>query len=130
MAGKDITEKALEAYDDVFSDIINVLLFDGDDFVKEDELEQGRERGDYSGERGIREHERDVSKFWKKSNIRISYFGLENETEAEDDMPFRIIGYDGAAYRDQIGYYTGSDGRRHRKDREIPGYNACPLSRI
>lgn len=28
IAGKDITEKILEAYNDVFADIVNVLLFD------------------------------------------------------------------------------------------------------
>ena len=38
MGEADITEKLLEAYDDVFSDIINVLLFDGKRLVKEDEL--------------------------------------------------------------------------------------------
>ena len=33
-------------------------------------------------------------------------------------MPFRTIGYDGAAYRDQIAYYTDEDGKRHKsKDR-------------
>ena len=120
MAGKDITEKSLEAYNDVFADIVNVLLFDGKEYVKEDELEQGRERGEYQGENGIREYERDSSKFWKQSNIRIAYFGLENETEAEDDMPFRVIGYDGAAYRDQIGYYTDDDGKRQRNSLRYP----------
>ena len=35
MAEKDITEKTLEAYNDVFADIINVLLFNGRRYVKE-----------------------------------------------------------------------------------------------
>ena len=30
MGSKDITEKTLEAYNDVFADIINVLLFNGE----------------------------------------------------------------------------------------------------
>lgn len=29
MGTKDLTEKVLEAYNDVFADIVNVLLFDG-----------------------------------------------------------------------------------------------------
>ena len=29
MAEKDVTEKILESYNDVFSDIVNVLLFKG-----------------------------------------------------------------------------------------------------
>ena len=40
MAEKDIAEKTLEAYNDVFADIVNVLLFQGKHFVKEDELEE------------------------------------------------------------------------------------------
>lgn len=40
MAEKDIVEKTLETYNDVFADIINVLLFNGEQQVKEDELEE------------------------------------------------------------------------------------------
>ena len=36
---KDIAEKHLESFNDVFSDIINVLIFNGEDKVKENELE-------------------------------------------------------------------------------------------
>lgn len=42
MAGKDMAEKALESYNDVFADIVNTLLFNGREKVLEDELEQGR----------------------------------------------------------------------------------------
>lgn len=40
MGQKDITEKTLEAYNDVFADIVNVLLFKGKPLVKEDKLEE------------------------------------------------------------------------------------------
>ena len=36
MGEKDITEKLLEDYPDVFADIFNVLLFDGEKLIKED----------------------------------------------------------------------------------------------
>lgn len=39
MGEKDITEKNLEALDDVFADIVNVLLFKGERVIHEDELE-------------------------------------------------------------------------------------------
>lgn len=39
MSEKDIAEKTLEAYNDVFADIVNGLLFDGKEVVKEEELE-------------------------------------------------------------------------------------------
>ena len=115
MAEKDIAEKDLEAMNDVFADIMNNLMFGGVEYVKEDDLEQGRERSSYSSEtQPIREQVRDVSKFWKQNQIRLAHVGLENQTEPEDDMPFRNIGYDGAAYRDQISYVTDAEGKRHK----------------
>ena len=39
MAEKDIAEKTLESYSDVFADIINVLLFQGNHILKAEELE-------------------------------------------------------------------------------------------
>ena len=38
LAEKDISEKTLEAYNNVFADIVNVLLFDGEPVVDEDQL--------------------------------------------------------------------------------------------
>ena len=113
MAAKDITEKKLEAYNDVFADIINNLVFDGEDVVTPDDLADSHPASYYSAESKIvREQERDVSKVWKQNNVRIAYFGLENETAPEDDMPYRVIGYDGAAYRDQIKYTKDENGKR------------------
>ena len=119
MAEKDMTEKALMTHNDVFVDVVNNLLFDGKKVISENELEQGRERSVYVGEKGLREQERDISKFWKKNDVRIALFGIENESVPEDDMPFRVIGYDGAAYRDQISYYydTDENGKEIRKKR-------------
>ena len=125
MAEKDITEKSLEAYNDVFSDIVNNLLFDGEAVMNEDELVDAKERSDYDAkDKIVREQERDVSKIWVKGDrefsVRIAYFGLENETEPEDDMPFRVIGYDGAAYRDQIRYSVDENGKRHKELERFP----------
>ena len=38
MAEKDITQKVLEQYNDVFMDIVNVLLFNGELVVREEDL--------------------------------------------------------------------------------------------
>ena len=73
MAEKDMAEKTLAAYNDVFSDIINVLLFDGNNKIKEDELEQASARSIYKADGRLREQERDIAKYWKKHSIRLSY---------------------------------------------------------
>ena len=123
MAQKDITEKALVWYNDVFSDIVNNLLFDGEAVVKQDALRDTKTHMPYkSDSKGVRDQDRDSSKVWleEETEIRLSYFGIENETEAEDDMPFRVIGYDGASYRDQIYSYTDAEGNRHDSTERYP----------
>ena len=102
MGGKDKTQKILESYNDVFSDIVNVLLFGGRSVISEDELEEQAPRAYYKAAGQLREMERDVAKRWKKGNIRVACVGLENQTDADADMPLRVIGYDGAEYRSQL----------------------------
>ena len=38
----------------------------------------------------------------KKRKIRIACVGIENQTNADPDMPLRVIGYDRAEYRAQL----------------------------
>ena len=49
---KDITEKALENYDEVFADIVNALVFDGEKIVKGTELEQVLPKEAYNNSEG------------------------------------------------------------------------------
>ncbi len=102
MPERDITEKHLEAYDDVFADIVNVLLFDGQRRVRPDDLRDTKARTLYKADGKLREQERDVSKLWVSEGIVISLIGFENQTEADRDMPLRVLGYDGADYRNQL----------------------------
>ena len=101
MAEKDVTEKLLADYNDVFSDIVNVLMFQGEQVVMEEELENTKDITQYKAEGKIHEQERDVSKKWKRKGIVLSLLGLEHQTQEDGDMPMRIMGYDGAAYRSQ-----------------------------
>jgi hypothetical protein len=102
LAEKDVTQKTLESHNDVFADIVNVLLFGGENLVNEDDLIPDITGSAYKAEGKIHSQERDVSKFWQNSNIHISLFGMENQTKIEKNMPMRVIGYDGASYRNQL----------------------------
>lgn len=102
MGEKDITQKTLESFNDVFSDIVNVLLFDGKTVINEHELSEATEFSYYKATGEVRAQDRDIAKYWKNGTIQISMIGLENQTETDNNMPLRIISYDGAAYRDQI----------------------------
>ena len=63
MGSKDITEKNLEAFNDVFADIVNVLLFEGKHLMKEKDLEANTKDSMFKADGKIHELERDVSKF-------------------------------------------------------------------
>lgn len=102
MAEKDTAEKILEAYNEVFADIVNVLLFSGKEVIKPEELEEQAPRVAYKADGKLREIERDVVKRWTKQNIHIACLGLENQKKVDRDMPIRVIGYDGAEYRWQL----------------------------
>lgn len=103
MGRKDIVEKNLEDYNDVFADIVNVLAFEGKRAVRPSDLESLKVRFQYKADEGkLHEEERDNAKYWSKGKVKIALLGLESQTKPDQDMPFRIIGYDGAAYRSQL----------------------------
>lgn len=102
MAEKDLTEKYLESFSDVFADIHNVLLFQ-EELIREEELEDASTESTYKEEEGnIREQFRDTSKYYRNSLYKLALLGIENESKIERDMPIRIMGYDYTAYRSQI----------------------------
>lgn len=103
MGKKDISQKTLLAHNDVFADIVNVLLFDGEQVVKAQSLTDSQTFSQYkaSGDT-LHSQERDVAKNWNEGTFCLSMFGFENQTKKDKSMPFRIIGYDGAGYRGQL----------------------------
>ncbi len=102
MGTKDMTEYYLESYNDVFADIVNVLLFNGEKEVKPEELATDVTRTIYKSDGKMHEQERDVSKYWTRGKTTFSLLGFENQTKIEKNMPIRVIGYDGASYRAQL----------------------------
>ena len=98
MQEKDITQKMLEQFNDVFSDIVNVLLFDGKDVVDEDSLIDTPTKSMMKIDRKVHSQDRDVSKYWQNSRINIALFGFENQTAPDKLMPLRVISYDGIEY--------------------------------
>ena len=124
MAEKDIAEKTLEAYNDVFADIINVLLFNGKTLVKEDELEEESPNSSYKADNKLHAQERDIAKYWRKGLVRIAFYGIENQTSVDADMPLRLFGYDGAAYRSQL---LKKDQDESITDEKIPRFPVITL---
>ena len=103
MGEKDKIEKLLEDYPDVFADIINVLIYDGKQVVKPEELRTTNVQSQYKASDDVlHEEERDILKEWTKGKNYKVFFGIENQTTKDRKMPLRVIAYDGASYRSQM----------------------------
>ena len=103
MGEKDKVEKLLEDYPDVFADIINVLVYQGEQVVKPRELRTTNIRSQYkASDNVLHEEERDTLKEWNNQKGFKVLFGIENQTTKDKKMPLRVIAYDGASYRSQM----------------------------
>ena len=70
--------------------------------IDKKDLEEANPYSNYTSGGKVREQERDVVKYWRKSELRLATIGFENQTDCDKDMPLRIMNYDGAAYRKQF----------------------------
>ena len=81
MGEKDKIEKLLEDYPDVFADIINVLVYQGEEVVKPEELRTTNIRSQYKASDDVlHEEERDTLKEWNNKKGFKVLFGIENQT--------------------------------------------------
>ena len=95
---KDAAEKQLLKFADVYADIVNVLLFNGEQRVQPDDLEDYEPHSVYNTNQGILEVERDVPKLWKKNGTIFCCFNIENQTVSDSYMAIRTNKYDALAY--------------------------------
>ena len=103
MGQKDKVEKLLEDYPDVFADIINVLIYDGKQVIKPQKLSETKVKSQYkAADDSLHEQERDILKVWEKGKDYKIIFGMENQTNTDKTMTFRVMAYDGASYRSQL----------------------------
>ena len=120
MKEKDSVMKTLESYNDVFADIVNVLMFGGKRLIRKNALsdaipysyykvsksrqaEKEDTKTSTQDEKSTTTHkihgqERDVSKYWSHGKIRLCFIGFENQTSIEPLMPLRVMSYDAASY--------------------------------
>ena len=104
MGNKDIAEKSLEWLPDIFADIVNTYfaLHGIKRVVQPHELMDTKERSVYVSRGDLRDQERDVVKLWTRGKTIICLTGLENQTEIDPYMTFRVFGYEGGDYRYQL----------------------------
>lgn len=102
MGQKDLTQKNLESYPDVFADTINSLLYEGKQILLPQDLQPAPTETLYHGTGdSLRNQFHDVSQYaMQDGRIKVQYT-LENESNAHGKMILRRAGYEGAVYRNQ-----------------------------
>ncbi len=102
MGQKDLAEKNLEAYPDVFADCVNALMYQGRAVLKAENLNPAPTETIYYGTMGrSRNQLQDISKYeMLEGGIRVQY-NIENETKQHRKTILRKAGYEGAIYRFQ-----------------------------
>ena len=100
---KDTAEKRLEACNDVFADIFDNLLFDGRQIIDENDMQAlPSESFNRKMDGDIRQGFRDIVKDCGRLGQYHLICGIENQTEIDNTMSERVMGYDYAAYEEQI----------------------------
>lgn len=100
---KDVTQKQLEDWNDVFADIYNGIAFGGKKILQEENLislptESFTKNMDGTVQQGFR----DVRKADQRQGEYRLIWSLENQTGVDNTMPERIMGYEYASYEAQV----------------------------
>lgn len=116
MAEKDILEKVLMSYADVFADCVNTLAYRGVRRLSEENLQPAPTESFYQGAEGLRNQLCDTSRYLLEEGRIVAQYLIENETELRRKQILRKASYQGGAYRQQLG-----NGHPAEPPQEAPG---------
>ncbi len=124
MAHKDVLTKDYMQLKDVFADVFNFFLFDGNPVIQPQQLQEKSTeifeiRKLPSGKNQTVQQFRDLLCLLSMNDEKHSYLllGIENQTQVHYAMPVRSMLYDALQYRDQIKQITKQ--RRLEKQKAI-----------
>ena len=101
MAEKDVTEKILMSYADVFADCINTLVYDGERQLDPDDTQPAPTESFYKAGKAHNQF-CDASRYLTEKGTIVLQYIIENETELEERQVLRKISYQGGFYRRQL----------------------------
>ena len=119
-----MAEKKLEDYPEVFTDIVNTLLFSNSSIrLDENKIVDGPTESIYKAEEKDKEQRRDTFKYYDVGNKGILFcvaaYGIENQSTIDNVMPVRIMNYDASAYKSQVFGLKSSSKQTNQKRKRI-----------
>ena len=98
---KDTVEKEFVSFPDVAADVINVLLYEGEEITKEASLRPGPTESIYQGSKKLRSQYEDLCKYeLADGKVKLMYL-IANQSRTDGKMLLRKAGYVGGIYREQ-----------------------------
>lgn len=102
MGEKDLSQKNLEFFPDVFADCVNALLYKGEPVLDESRLLPAPTETFYPDEEDVLHNQfQDISKYEMEGCAIKAQYTLENQTKTDRKMILRKMSYEGAIYRRQ-----------------------------
>ena len=119
-----MAEKKLEDYPEVFTNIVNTLLFsDSSIHLDENKIIDGPTESIYKAEEKDKEQRRDTFKYYDVGNKGILFcvaaYGIENQSTIDNVMPVKIMNYDASAYKSQVFGLKSSSKQTNQKRKRI-----------
>ena len=113
--GKDPSENRLEEKPDVFADVMNNLVLGGQKVIAEEELVLMPIRAYVRKTDGeLRSGMRDVRMESRKHGILHLISSFENQTEIDNTMPERVMGYEYSSYEEQVKQIMDENNRKKK----------------
>ena len=113
MGQKDLAEKMLFSYNDVFSEVWNRFFLEEEFWIKPENLRDGPEEDWMLAGETMHMVLRDISKEYCQSDIRLIMLGFENQTDVDSKMVLRVMGYDYTRYWRQLReMHDGGSGQK------------------
>lgn len=107
MGQKDLAAKRFEGSSEVFADIINAFIFEGEQVILPKDLQSAPTESLYPAAQGMLHSQyNDVSKYEMRNGRIVMQYTLENQSKPDYRILLREAGYEGAIYRQQ---YDGKD---------------------
>jgi len=115
--GKSVVEQKLLEYPDVFADVCNAYCFGGEAVLREDGLEPMTASAfTRDADDEMRGRLRDVrKKCYVDGREHPMICQIENQTDIDNTMPVRMLGYEYAAYEEQIDRYQ-DENKKNKRD--------------
>lgn len=109
MGKMDKAEKLFVSCTDIFSELVNVLVYQGEAILQEEAILPGPTESIFEGQDAeLYSQFRDYSMYEIMDGMVHALYNLENQSSVDNRMPLRCAGYDGVAYRKQ---YKSKDGQ-------------------